>query len=952
MKQTLRFLFIAFGLLLQAQLFANTVIVKGTVKDSANHAIANKTVRIYTTDSTQGCLLSHTVTTNPNGYYIDTLTCNGNISKLIIVVENCNGTKITHDPAVGPNTTVESNFIICTTISNPVPVTCKAYFTSTVSSAGVKFNSSGSSTIAGDTIISRTWIFGDSSAQLSGNQVDPSHTYTKSGTYNVCLTIKTKRGCESNYCQPVVYTAPSNDCRIESVITVEKLAPGKYRFNNSQTTIAAGDSIFQRIWKFSDGTSLDGNQVNPLKEFKDTGTYYACVTIKTKRGCEKQFCLTLTIHDTVPGTTPVPTNCKAQFSTSIQTLTVKFNSANSSSTGAGDSIISRTWIFGDNSAQLTGNHVDPSHVYAKAGSYTACLYIKTQKGCESKYCFDFTLRDSVPPTPTNCKAQFSTSIQALTVKFNSANSSSTGAGDSIISRTWIFGDNSAQLTGNRVDPSHVYAKAGSYTACLYIKTQKGCESKYCFDFTLRDSVAPPPTNCKATFTYTIRDSVITFNSSASTGTSPDDSIISRTWYYIDSSTNVSLGGNVVSPSYPYSQIKPGIYSVTLVIKTKKGCESKYVGKITIPPPPVPTNCKAVFTVTVKDSTVSFNSAASVGTSADDSIISRTWYFGDNSGSVSLSGNVTAPSHTYAKPGTYTTYLVIKTKKGCESKFSETVTIVPPPPPTGCKAVFTYSMQNGTVKFNSTGSHGAGERDSIISRTWLFGDSSAAIQGNVDPYHNYTKAGKYTVVFYIKTKNGCESKYSETITITLAPPFVCNVEAQFTAERISLKKVQFNSSLSRSQAGDSIIQRNWKFGDNTVLSGNEIKPVKEYPMAGIYTACLEVKTVHGCAAVTCKQVTVQDTVTTPQASVDYLKIISINPNPVVTRMVATIFSRNSNVEAEISIYDIYGVRKMTIKKLLLQGNNIIEINTGNLYHGPYFLRVTSRSGNDARAFYKL
>jgi predicted secreted protein len=59
---------------------------------------------------------------------------------------------------------------------------------------------------------------------------------------------------------------------------------------------------------------------------------------------------------------------------------------------------------------------------------------------------------------------------------------------------------------------------------------------------------------------------------------------------------------------------------------------------------------------------------------------------------------------------------------------------------------------------------------------------------------------------------------------------------------------------------------------------------------------------------CKQVTVQDSVTTPQASVDYIKIMSINPNPVITRMVTTIFSRNSNVEVEIAVYDIYGVKK--------------------------------------------
>lgn len=863
MKQNLRFLFILLCVAFQVQLFANTVIVKGTVKDSANHVIANKSVKIYSMDSAQGCVSSHTVVTNPNGYYTDTLTCTGNISRVIIIVENCNGAKITHDLTIGPNTMVENNFVICTAISTPPPVSCKAAFSYTSAATGIKFNGAGSSIVSGDSIISRTWIFGDSSASLTGNVVDPTHAYTKPGIYNVCLYIKTKKGCESNYCQSVVFTPASNDCKIESVVTFEKLAARQFRFNNSQTSILAGDSIFQRIWKFSDGSSLDGNQVNPVKEFKDTGVHYACVTIKTMKGCEKQFCVSFVIHDTVPGATPVPTNCKAVFTYTFKDSTVMFNSADSKGTSADDSIISRVWSYSDsvNNVSLGGNVIAPYYKYSKPGTYHVTLVIRTKKGCESRY-----------------------------------------TGTVIIASRNI-----------------------------------------------------PPTSCRAYFYYTIKDSTISFNSEGSVASSLTDSIISRTWYYADSSTSVSLTGNVINPSYTYA--KPGSYNVYLVIKTKNGCESRYTRTVVIAPRLIPpTGCKAYFNYTIKDSTIIFNSEGSTASSSTDSIISRTWYYADNVTSVSLTGNVIKPSYTYSKPGTYNVYLVIKTRNGCESKFNVLVVIAPPPPPptTGCKAVFTYTMQNGMVKFNSGASKGTTDKDSITSHYWIFGDNSGAgtVQGGIDPSHNYTKAGRYVVILYIKTKNGCENRYSDTINIVLAPPVNCDVEVQFTAERISLKKVQFNSSLSKAQTGDSIIQRNWKFGDNTLLSGNEVKPVKEFPFTGIYNVCLEEKTAKGCVAQTCKQVIVQDTVTTPQSSVDYVKIITINPNPVITNMVNTIYSRNSNVEAEISIFDIYGARKITVKKLLSQGNNIIEINTSNLYHGPYFLRVVSKSGADSKIFYKL
>ncbi|MDE3253370.1 MAG: hypothetical protein KGO92_11225, partial [Bacteroidota bacterium] len=292
MKPFIRLSFLPLLLLLHTSLFANTVIVKGTVSDSANHPVPNRTVKIYSTDSSNnGCILSHTVTTNSNGFYLDTLSCNGDIRKLAIIVENCNGVKITHDPAVTSSGMVESNFIICT--PNTTPLSCKAAFSYKSLSTGIQFNGAGSAALPGDSIISRTWIFGDTTAALTGNRIDPVHPYSKPGIYQVCLTIKTKKGCSSSYCQTVVYTPASNDCQAVAAIQFEKIANKKFRFNSNQSSTLPGDSIFQRIWTFSDGSSLDGNQINPIKEFKDSGAYTVCLSIRTVKGCEKQICINL-----------------------------------------------------------------------------------------------------------------------------------------------------------------------------------------------------------------------------------------------------------------------------------------------------------------------------------------------------------------------------------------------------------------------------------------------------------------------------------------------------------------------------------------------------------------------------------------------------------------------------------------------------------------------------------
>ncbi|MCX6205221.1 MAG: PKD domain-containing protein [Bacteroidetes bacterium] len=474
----------------------------------------------------------------------------------------------------------------------------------------------------------------------------------------------------------------------------------------------------------------------------------------------------------------------------------------------------------------------------------------------------------------------------------------------------------------------------------------------------RPNIPPPIPGCKAVFAFTTNDSLAQFNSKEShAGSIPGavhDSIISRTWNFGDST--VVLTGNRIDPNHIYK--KAGKYLVTLTIKTKSGCESSYQLLIEIKLHVIATNCKAFFTSIVTDSIAKFNSTGSQASVypgiAADSIVSRTWYFMDNYPNIAtLTGNRVDPSYIYKQPGTYQVYLVIKTKLGCESKFTAPVTIKAPAPPTTCKASFTKTITDGLVKFKSADSKAASDSDVIVSRYWIFGETTSVagvLQGNIiDPNHTYAKPGKYIVLLYIKTRSGCESKYADTIIISKV---VCTAKASFSTEKISLKKVLFNSNLSTVQPGDSIIQRTWKFGDNTYIQGNTIKLEREYPTQGIYTACLQIVTLNGCKADTCKQVIVQDTANVPTVPNDYIKILAINPNPVIYNFRATIFSSAKDIECEIDVYDIYGMLKSTMKKLLAKGNNIVEVQTANLYHGPYFLRVISKSGKDSKIFYKL
>lgn len=731
--------------------FANTIIVKGIVKYSNGQPVANKQVTISLDSSTAaGCYQYKTVKTNPNGYYIDTIHCNHNITRIKVSIENCDGKLLINYPQVNSaNSYAESNFTLCVPGTNIPPVSCKAHLShEKLQGRTFRFTSKNSITADDDSIVVRKWIFGDGS-MLEGKEISALKEFKDTGVYNVCLLIKTKKGCESKTCITVtVRDSLLQPIACKAVLSYEKLQGKTFRFTSKNSITATGDSILLRKWIFGDGSMLEGKEISPLKEFKDTGVYNVCLLIKTKKGCESKTCITVVVRDS--GSIQ-PVQCQAKFTARIEGLKTVFIS--SSTVMNTDSIVKYSWVLGD--GKVVDTKVKELHYqYQRAGKYQVCLYTKTAKGCESKYCTTIEVTE-----PLNCTAVYSFERTGTrSFRFNSSKSIATN-GDSIKQRIWIFGDGSS-IDGNEINPLKNFKDTGTYTVCLKIKSAKGCEAMYCSRIVVKDSL------------------------------------------------------NTTPPLY----------------------------------------CKAIFSFTRKEQTIQFNSLASV---------------------------------------------------------------VP-------------------------------QGDSIISRSWYFGDSSAPLTGNrKDPYYQYRKAGVYNVCLVIKTSKGCESKYCATVQFQ---PANTQCAARFTDERLTQKKIRFNSSTSLAIPGDSIIERKWKFGDGTELNGNVVVPEKEYRQKGIYTVCLQIKTAAGCKSEICKVLEIKDSSAHETIS-QRIKIIQINPNPVVSRFVTTIWTK-MGIEVEVGIYDIYGNLKWKSKKGLLSGNNFIEIPAVELKTGPYFLRVTSAIGNDSRLFYKL
>lgn len=539
------------------------------------------------------------------------------------------------------------------------------------------------------------------------------------------------------------------------------------------------------------------------------------------------------------------------------------------------------------------------------------------------------------PAPRICEAAFNfqrSTSNALLYHFNSSSSGGINQNDSVVRRRWKFGDGTI-LEGNDVDPQHFYTLMGSYEVCLTIFTKAGCEKTIC-----KQLIVELP-ECKAYFRFEpVKDKPLSFifKSDSSLATSSTDEIVKRKWRFGDGTI---VEGNEINVSHTYAT--KGNYEVCLTIYTKSGCE-KTICKQVVAELPTNTECRPEFNfvpATGNYKEIKFNSAATTIASGDV-ITSRRWLFGDGHEATTID-----PVHTFEKDGTYKVCLLIKTQKGCTKELCKYIEIKA----RKCEAYFSFLIDTITtnskfnVKFNSSPSS---SNDSIVSRYWNFGDGTSAT--TIDPMHTFTKPGLYNICLVIKTRNGCESQICKQI---LFGPNASQCATHFTFERLSNKKLRFNSNMSWASVGDTIVERKWNFGDGSpVVTGNVSSVLKEFNRPGTYSVCLTTKTAKGCESKVCVSVKIEDS--TNRAETAPIKIVTLYPAPVRNQMTTEVWSLHNNVSATLGVYDIYGVKKWEQHKLLQQGVNVTVVPTSALLPGPYFFKVTSMYGTQSRQFYKL
>lgn len=515
-----------------------SIYIQGTVTDSLTGSpVANHTVTIRS-DSASGFSYYHVALTNPNGFYIDTVSLNGTVvNSLLVSTLDCNQLPQTQVITVQQGvTTYQCNFSICT---NTVPCTAnfghyqtqffEVYFYDTSPGTGH----------------SCFWSFGDGT---SSTQQNPLHTFAAAGYYTVSLTISDS-------------LTACLDTKTETVY-VNGNTPYYLKMSGNVTNFITGNPMPNHPVTWGFGDTLSG----PRTVYTNVSGYYADSVLLPATSSGDSYVWSQDCHTIawMGGSYSIShhyltqdffvncelnPSCVAKFKfNAAGPLTIQFEDI--SKGGA----TSRLWNFGDGT---TSTEINPLHTYATQGDFSVSLIINNG----ITLCADSEFRMVHLSDSILCLAGYTYNYTSdpHTIDFQDITSSSNNE------RHWYFGDGKSSDIPN---PSHTFNFPGLYLVDLEAGNYTlDCHSTAIKSILISDSILP----CQSYFTYTINpayDKKTVQFTDQSAGT-PD------TWFWDfgDGDTSVLR--------YPiHSYTAPGIYHVCLTINGFQ-CTSTFCSDVTI-----------------------------------------------------------------------------------------------------------------------------------------------------------------------------------------------------------------------------------------------------------------------------------------------------------------------------------------------------------------------------------
>lgn len=234
---------------------------------------------------------------------------------------------------------------------------------------------------SGRQLIRWQWNFGDGTQSMLKN---PSHTYSKPGSYPIAFSSINDIGCLSD---TAVKTVLFTEQPVAKFI-IDGAACAKTAVKFSDKSTPAGGVKWN--WDFGDGTST--SQQNPSHSYVNVGSYNVKLSIQTTTGCKDSIFQIVKVNYLPNPKFLLPAICLDDpFAAFTDSTTITDNSG-------GQFIYN--WNFGDVNANVsnpnTSSLKNPSHKYTVVGNYDVYLQVTSKDGCSADTTEKFTVNGAVP----------------------------------------------------------------------------------------------------------------------------------------------------------------------------------------------------------------------------------------------------------------------------------------------------------------------------------------------------------------------------------------------------------------------------------------------------------------------------------------------------------------------------------------------------------------------------
>ena len=335
------------------------------------------------------------------------------------------------------NTMVQSNLI---TVTDPVASFAPVYDTTvTCPPLVVQFQNYSRN------YTSVLWDFGDGNIS---DEINPTHSYTIPGLYNITLTVQGYGDCSADTIKQIA--------NLKGPYGTFTFSPLSSCFPQTVSFEANTQNTKFYIWDFNDGTTQTTSSNTVSYQYKEPGSYVPKLIVQDAAGCQVPLLSTDTLK--IAGVDP---NFTTDVSIGCDSSLVTFT--DSSIVASFDGVVTRVWDFGDG---VTSSDINPLHYYKASGTYDVTLSMQTDSGCARKYNLPVTVQVNRSP---KLQATIPDSV-CVNSLLNFAVTDTAKINDPL-QWLWNFGNSD---TSSLQNSTYTYTVSGTYNVSVVSTSSNGC----------------------------------------------------------------------------------------------------------------------------------------------------------------------------------------------------------------------------------------------------------------------------------------------------------------------------------------------------------------------------------------------------------------------------------------------------------------------------------------------